>query len=270
MAEPDLTFPSVLVDVDLSELSLLPMELPDAGPGNLLAGEQFEYGLATATGLQLQMEDGLAAVQDDGMIISPLFGDADLAGRWIEGLCNPSHLLLDTDIRHPQLDDKSYSIIVDQATTAKQAHSNQEQVIHMCGSWGGCGQRKCRKKSTSWKAADTSHLFGFLKPSASGDVNFGTRKNYSHWTYHEVEKLLNGLDEHGVGNWVKIKKTYFKTSPRTAMNLKDKWRGLRRSCGLQVGSKPKVKAQSATREILEGHENRIRQIARKHNAPEDC
>ncbi|CAL4925192.1 unnamed protein product [Urochloa decumbens] len=261
MAERELAF--------LSELSLPPMELLDPGLGNLLGAEQFEFGLLSTTGLPLQMEDGLAAGQDDGMI-TPLFGDADLAG-WIEGVCNPSHLLLDTDdVHHHQLEDKSYSIIVDQATTAKQAHSNQKlDMVPMRGSWGGCGQRKSRNKSASWKAAETSHLFGFLKPSASGDVNFGTRKKYSHWTPHEVEKLVDGLDEHGVGNWVKIKKTYFKTSPRTAMHLKDKWRGLCAACGLQVGSKQKVKAQAATREMLKGLENKIREIARKHNALED-
>ncbi|CAL4916954.1 unnamed protein product [Urochloa decumbens] len=92
------------------------------------------------------------------------------------------------------------------------------------------------------------------------------RKNYSHWTSDEVEALLNGVEEHGVGNWALIKRTYFKTFPRTAEHLKDKWRGLCRACGLQVGSKQKVKAQPATLEILKGFTYKIREMARKHDA----
>ncbi|CAN6293398.1 unnamed protein product [Urochloa humidicola] len=140
------------------------------------------------------------------------------------------------------------------------------EMVQLRGSWGGRGQRKYRKKSTSWKAAETSYLFGFLKPFVSGDVNFGTRKNYSHWTSEEVERLLNGVEEHGVGSWAMIKRTYFKSLPRTPEHLKDKWRGLCRACGLQVGSKQKVKAQPSTRDFLKGYTYKIREMARKHDA----
>ncbi|CAN6323863.1 unnamed protein product [Urochloa humidicola] len=74
-AEAELSFPSLLSD--LSELSLVPMELLDPGPGSRLASLTDEqFGFASTTGLQLQMEDGLG--QDDGMV-TPLFGDIDLA-----------------------------------------------------------------------------------------------------------------------------------------------------------------------------------------------
>ncbi|CAL4933839.1 unnamed protein product [Urochloa decumbens] len=185
----------------------------------------------------LNMEGGLG--QDDGMA-TPLFGDIELGRMDRRSL---QYISFAAGYEYPPL-----------------------EMVQLRGSWGRCGQRKYRKKNTSSKAAETSYLFGFLKHFVSGDVNFGTRKNYSHWTSDEVEALLNGVEEHGVGNWALIKRTYFKTFPRTAEHLKDKWRGLCRACGLQVGSKQKVKAQPATLEILKGFTYKIREMARKHDA----
>ncbi|OEL31993.1 hypothetical protein BAE44_0006988 [Dichanthelium oligosanthes] len=58
---------------------------------------------------------------------------------------------------------------------------------------------------------------------------FITRKNNSRWTAKEVKLLVKGISKCGVGRWSKLKKTYFKTSVRTAVNIKDKWRNLLRA-----------------------------------------
>ncbi|RLN40200.1 hypothetical protein C2845_PM01G41570 [Panicum miliaceum] len=81
---------------------------------------------------------------------------------------------------------------------------------------------------------------GFLKPLESGGKKFRTRKNSKHWTPPEVNKLVKGVSEYGVGNWTMVKKSYFKRSFRKPSQLKDKWRDLVRACGIQVGFKQKV------------------------------
>uniref|UniRef100_A0A8R7JYK7 Myb-like domain-containing protein n=2 Tax=Triticum urartu TaxID=4572 RepID=A0A8R7JYK7_TRIUA len=55
------------------------------------------------------------------------------------------------------------------------------------------------------------------------------RKNNDHWTYEEMKKLVDALYISGVGNWTKLKHENFSTSVRTAMNLKDKWRNLKKA-----------------------------------------
>ncbi|KAG2537815.1 uncharacterized protein LOC120691527 [Panicum virgatum] len=56
-----------------------------------------------------------------------------------------------------------------------------------------------------------------------------TRKNNSRWTAKEVKLLVQGVSKFGVGRWSELKKKYFKTSIRTSVNLKDKWRNLLRA-----------------------------------------
>jgi hypothetical protein len=46
------------------------------------------------------------------------------------------------------------------------------------------------------------------------------RKNNSHWTAKEVKLLVHGVSKFGVGRWSEMKKKYFKTSVRTAVNIK--------------------------------------------------
>ncbi|XP_066341027.1 telomere repeat-binding protein 2-like [Miscanthus floridulus] len=55
---------------------------------------------------------------------------------------------------------------------------------------------------------------------------YTSRKNNSRWTAKEVERLVQGVSKLGVGRWTKLKQNFFKTSIRTAVNLKDKWRNL--------------------------------------------
>ncbi|CAN6305022.1 unnamed protein product [Urochloa humidicola] len=168
-----------------------------------------------------------------------------------------------------QWEDKFYSAIGDDAKVAEQIHLNNEfkdyiaiptliDLVLAQGSWGRKGQRKQRCTRIAYsKAEATGHMFGFL-----GDVEFERKRNNSHWTSDEVKKLVEGVSKCGVGKWAKVKKAYFKTSFRKATQLKDKWRDLVRACGIDVGSKKKVKAQTATREMLKGMESKIKSIAK--------
>ncbi|CAN6288096.1 unnamed protein product [Urochloa humidicola] len=182
----------------------------------------------------VDMEGGLG--QDDGMV-TPLFGDVEV-GR----TRSLRHISFSAGYKYPPSVGRTRSLLIRQQQLSKHTQTTNSR-------WYNCGA----------VGEDV------VKENVERKARHG-RKNYSHWTSHEVEKLLNGVDEHGVGNWALIKRTYFKTLPRTAEHLKDKWRGLCRACGLKVGSKQKVKAQPATREFLKGFTNKIREMARKHDA----
>jgi len=59
-----------------------------------------------------------------------------------------------------------------------------------------------------------------FKPLESGGKKFQTRRNNKHWTPPEVNKLVKGVSEYGVGNWTMVKKSYFKRSFRKPPQLK--------------------------------------------------
>ncbi|XP_039851051.1 single myb histone 2-like isoform X1 [Panicum virgatum] len=124
---------------------------------------------------------------------------------------------------------------------------------------GGHGQRKCRKKRTSWTA-------GLLKPLQSRGKKVPTREKNKHWTPLEVNKLVKGVSEYGVGKWTMVKKSYFKRSFRNPPQLKDKWRDLLRVCGIQVGSKQKVQAHKTTLRIVQGLKDEVISLHRKHGS----
>ncbi|XP_023645840.1 uncharacterized protein LOC17897993 isoform X2 [Capsella rubella] len=63
------------------------------------------------------------------------------------------------------------------------------------------------------------------------------RKHHRAWTLSEVVKLVEGVSKHGVGKWSEIKRLSFSSSAyRTSVDLKDKWRNLRRACLSQTAS----------------------------------
>lgn len=57
---------------------------------------------------------------------------------------------------------------------------------------------------------------------SSEDVS-GRRKHHRLWTIAEVKKLIDGVSDHGVGRWSRIKKVFFSASAhRTSVDLKVK------------------------------------------------
>ncbi|TVU39097.1 hypothetical protein EJB05_12501 [Eragrostis curvula] len=135
--------------------------------------------------------------------------------------------------------------------------SKLETCVLTIGVWRGRRQRKCRMRRTSWKVM--SDISGFQKPFGCGDRKT-TRKNNPHWTADEVDMLVDRLLRYGVGSWTMIKNTYFETSIRTPVHLKDKWKNLREACGPEVKSKNKVKPQKATQKILQRLKDKIIKI----------
>ncbi|XP_020526470.1 uncharacterized protein LOC18422773 isoform X2 [Amborella trichopoda] len=67
------------------------------------------------------------------------------------------------------------------------------------------------------------------------------RKHHRSWTLHEVVKLVEGVQRHGVGKWSDIKRLEFASSVyRTSVDLKDKWRNLLRASYAQLQTKKEV------------------------------
>ncbi|KAK9920932.1 hypothetical protein M0R45_029469 [Rubus argutus] len=94
------------------------------------------------------------------------------------------------------------------------------------------------------------------------------RKHQRMWDVSEVMALVDGISEHGVGQWTRIKRLRFTSSAyRTPIDLRDKWRNLLRS-----SCRKKLK-----KEVEENEENdmhlpqsliyRVRELAKKHPYP---
>ncbi|CAD6212786.1 unnamed protein product [Miscanthus lutarioriparius] len=65
---------------------------------------------------------------------------------------------------------------------------------------------------------------------------YTSRKNNRRWTAKEVERLVQGVSKFGAGQWTQLKQNFFKTSIRTAVNLKDKWRNLLKAYQARIPS----------------------------------
>ncbi|CAN6293391.1 unnamed protein product [Urochloa humidicola] len=190
MEEPEITFCSP--EMEQTELIWMPIQQAEQGMDALLSDLELSLGHGTACGLQME---NYRARDDDAVLILKLLeeprDEADL-DEWLSGGLHPSPLW-DTLCHHQTECRKS-------------------------------GRRGARKRRTSpW---DT--LFFREIPLRRGG-GYITRRNNSHWTAKEVDLLVQGISKFGVGRWTRLKKKYFKTSVRTAVNLKDKWRNLVRT-----------------------------------------
>ncbi|XBJ16241.1 hypothetical protein VPH35_007919 [Triticum aestivum] len=115
-----------------------------------------------------------------------------------------------------------------------------------------CGRRGPRKRRM------------FL--SESGGKKLHSQKNNEHWTHEEVKKLIKGVRRYGEGRWSTLKRHYFSSSVRVPTHLRDKWRNLRKACGVPCLSKRKEKAQKTMFRPLDSKLiKQIRRLAKKHN-----
>ena len=106
-------------------------------------------------------------------------------------------------------------------------------------------------------------------PSESRGKKLHSRKNNEHWTLEEVKKLIRGVRRYGERRWTKVKRHYFSSSVRKPTHLKDKWRNIRRACGVPCRSKRKEKAQKTMFRPLDSKSvKEIRRLAKKHNVNE--
>ncbi|TVU30535.1 hypothetical protein EJB05_22165 [Eragrostis curvula] len=112
-------------------------------------------------------------------------------------------------------------------------------------------RRGTRKRSKSW-GVKSNHLFSSSNRLRSTCGIHSSRKNNDHWTQDEMKELVKGITNHGVGRWSAVKgATRLKTSIRTAVHVKDKWRNLVKASRAIVISKRKVQLQEATKLIVQ-------------------
>ncbi|XP_029313734.1 telomeric repeat binding factor a [Cottoperca gobio] len=84
-----------------------------------------------------------------------------------------------------------------------------------------------KESKDTW--SDEESYFGARKSTASHNEstnsNSGNRKRK--WSDRETQKLKEGVEKFGEGNWSKIK-AYYSFSDRTNVNLKDRWRTMKK------------------------------------------
>ncbi|PON60344.1 GAMYB transcription factor [Parasponia andersonii] len=98
------------------------------------------------------------------------------------------------------------------------------------------------------------------------------RKHQRMWTISEVNKLVDGISEYGVGRWTDIKRLLFTSSAyRTPIDLRDKWRNLLRASSLQKLKKREAeeKQSHALRPLPKSLIRRVRELAKVHPYPRE-
>ncbi|KAI3983288.1 hypothetical protein MKX01_013355 [Papaver californicum] len=98
------------------------------------------------------------------------------------------------------------------------------------------------------------------------------RKNHRLWTLSEVTKLIEGVSQHGVGRWAKMKRLLFPSSAhRTAVDLKDKWCNVLRASGAKLKNTRKdYRGQKESAPIPQSALKRVRELAIIHPYPRPC
>ncbi|KAI4349134.1 hypothetical protein L6164_009768 [Bauhinia variegata] len=116
-------------------------------------------------------------------------------------------------------------------------------------------------------ASESEYEFITTKRSRKND----RRKHQRMWTLSEVNKLVDGISEYGVGRWTDIKRVLFSsTSYRTPIDLRDKWRNLlRASCALKFNKRETGKQEHALRPLPIAVLRRVRELADIHPYPRE-
>ncbi|KAG0549369.1 hypothetical protein BDA96_01G249800 [Sorghum bicolor] len=202
------------------ELFWAPIEQAEQGLYGFLGDLQLSVASGSPRGLQI--ENSGARVEDGVLILQLLEEPQDEANLndWLSGDLHPSPLL-DTNAHYQ--------------TKCRRS-----------------GRRGTRKRRTSpWNPM-------FFESRVSRE--YTSRKNNSRWTAKEVEILVQGVSKFGVGRWVMLKRQFFKTSIRTSVNLKDKWRNLLKA---YQGNSQKTTQLYLEPSLVE----QIRKVAEKHPYP---
>ncbi|TVU30529.1 hypothetical protein EJB05_22159, partial [Eragrostis curvula] len=236
--EPDLLW----APMEQLELSWAPEEETDQGLHGLLADQQLRRASAATIGLQMK---DYSACDDDATMILHLLkepqdeGDLD---EWLSGVySSPS-----------------------QETDVNQTESPRSSP-------GGTRNFPSKKRGTRKKRMSPWNPLFFEQRRRSASLNrvCASRKNNSRWTQEEVELLVKGISEYGIGKWTEMKAKYFSLSIRTSVNLKDKWRNLLKAYDVKLTSKKQKKVQKTTLLHLDKPLiKRIRVLAEKHRRAE--
>lgn len=113
-------------------------------------------------------------------------------------------------------------------------------------------------------------------PSGSNSVKRTWKKtSYSKkrnklWSVSEVEKLVDGISRFGVGKWTAIKRTFFATSRRTCLDIRDKWRNLLRASSSKHKGNTKdnsLGTEDGSQSLLKSLLERVRELASRHPFP---
>ncbi|KAM7423863.1 hypothetical protein PAMA_000294 [Pampus argenteus] len=85
--------------------------------------------------------------------------------------------------------------------------------------------KTAKESKETWSEEETLFKKNSGSPNETSISNSGQRKK---WTEDETQKLRDGVKKFGEGNWSKIK-AYYSLQDRTNVNLKDRWRTIKKS-----------------------------------------
>ncbi|XP_023267733.1 telomeric repeat-binding factor 2 isoform X2 [Seriola lalandi dorsalis] len=117
------------------------------------------------------------------------------------------------------------------AKESKESWSDEESYVNSRKNSGNISLHICFNlilSKSSWENLVHAVIL-FVFPKGSHETNSSTSSHRKRrWTESETQKLKEGVRKFGEGNWGKIK-AHYKFSNRTNVNLKDRWRTMKKS-----------------------------------------
>uniref|UniRef100_A0A7C9AS80 Uncharacterized protein n=1 Tax=Opuntia streptacantha TaxID=393608 RepID=A0A7C9AS80_OPUST len=92
------------------------------------------------------------------------------------------------------------------------------------------------------------------------------KKGNNLWTLTEVEALVDGISQFGLGQWTAIKKNFFSSSYRTSTDIRDKWRNLVKTNCRNLKSK-REHHRSSAQPLPEAIIQRVKELVNVHSSP---